>query len=316
MEKSDERKWKLLYHRDPSRSKSPRALLGVSTFNMVYWTWYCADFTPAINSSAHEKAALGQIGPETLDLLLVDPTMGYVGLGISTVIWLGAFVYTRQLVSAIWGSQPTSSSAGGEEIMLAVSTLKFPFLNQLKILGRTVYDPENNDFGGKENIVFTESELRSEPTLETFAPGELALSEDNRKHDAVVRFDGEFGRLRGHIALKKEDGGGETNGLVASLLQSKYLLDIHSEEEVMRDASPTLLHSLVIRDDTLAGGWRGQGRHDDSEETGSADHGVVKERKTTSRPIAERRRHVTQLEMARGTRNKSIRGQKGHQKKR
>ena len=75
----DERTWKLLYHRSPNRLTMPRGLFGVSTFFQIYWTWYVVDFTPAINKSAQVKYAAGQISQETLELLLIDDMMGYVG---------------------------------------------------------------------------------------------------------------------------------------------------------------------------------------------------------------------------------------------
>ncbi|KAL7529155.1 hypothetical protein ACHAXR_002822, partial [Thalassiosira sp. AJA248-18] len=209
-----------------------------------YWAWYNLDFTPSVNGSAYEKAALGQIDQETLEMLLIDPNMGYVGLGMASVIWIGSFFYTKQLVSAIWASK---KSPGDEESLLAVSALKLPFLTRPKILGKTVYDPELNNFGAVENIVFTDSELQSESSVEVFEPGELSLSEDIRKNDVIVKFDGEFSKLKGHIALKKDDESGE-KGPLASLLQQKYLLDIDSENEFMPNASPTLLRSLVLED--------------------------------------------------------------------
>ena len=76
---NDERTWKLLYHRSPNRLTMPRGLFGVSTFFQIYWTWYVVDFTPAINKSAQAKYAAGQISQETLELLLIDDMMGYVG---------------------------------------------------------------------------------------------------------------------------------------------------------------------------------------------------------------------------------------------
>ena len=285
-----ERKWTLLYHRNPSKNTSVRALFGMSTFNLLYWTWYVVDFTPAINASAQTKAAMGQIDKQTLELLLVDPTMGYVGLGVSSVIWLGAFFYSKQLVSAIWASQTTAVE--GEEILLAVSTLKFPFLTQPKVLRKVVYDPESNNFDGAgEEVQFTESEIKS--TASIFAPGELALSEEKKKHDAIVRFNGDFSRLRGFVALKKEDEN-EKDGLLASVLRQKYLIDISSADEVMPNASPILMRSLVFQDYPLAVGNNG------SKKSRNAPGSVLKKRKNG------RQRPVSQLEMARGTLNEAI----------
>lgn len=243
LEQDEERKWTLLYQRDPSRTTGPRAMFGISTFNLAYWSWYCIDFSPSVNASAHEKAALGQIDPETLELLLIDPIMGYVGLGMASLIWTGSFLYTRQLVSAMWASKTTDD----EESYLAVSTHKFPFLTRPKVLAKTVYDPDNNNFDGIENIEFTDAELGSESSLQVYAPGELALSEEIKRNDVIVKFDGDFSRLRGHIALKKEDGSGDTGSLLANLLKQKYLMDIVSQEEIMPNTSDTLFQSLVLK---------------------------------------------------------------------
>ena len=75
--------WQLLYKRSPSRSTYPRATLTFSSFNALYWMWYTFDFTPSVNAAAYEKAALNQIDAESLELLLVDGTIGYVGLGLA-----------------------------------------------------------------------------------------------------------------------------------------------------------------------------------------------------------------------------------------
>ena len=56
--------------------------------------------------SINLKHANGKIDQATLELLLVDETIGFLGFGVSGVIWLGAFLYSKQLVSAIWGSVP------------------------------------------------------------------------------------------------------------------------------------------------------------------------------------------------------------------
>ena len=107
---NNERKWTLLYHRSPSRTTYPRVMLGTSSFNLTYWMWYCLDFTPSVNASAQSKYELGQIDLETLELLLIDESLGAVGFGLASMIWLGAFLYTKQLVSAIWASKNSFGS--------------------------------------------------------------------------------------------------------------------------------------------------------------------------------------------------------------
>ena len=243
-----ERKWTLLYNRNPSRTTVPRAMLGVTTFNLTYWFWYNLDFIPSINASAHHKFELGQIDADILDKLLIEPALGYMGMGISSLIWLGAYLYTKQLVSAIWASKETALHGDGA-CQLAVSTLKLPLLTRPKILAKTVYDPESNHFGNAGEIVFTDSELKSESSVEFYEPRDLALSEKTRRNDVITKYDGEFSKLNGHISLKKtEEGNKEDGGPLSSVLKQKYLLDVASEDEFMPNSNPILLHSLVLED--------------------------------------------------------------------
>jgi hypothetical protein len=306
IDERSERKWTLLYHRNPSRSTSPRALFGMSTFNLLYWTWYVIDFTPAINTAAQIKADMGQIDTQTLELLLVDPIMGYVGLGVSMTIWLGAYYYSKQLVSAIWGTHhhTTTTNAGittnnnaddgdekeekeSEEVLLAVSTLKLPFLIQPKVLRKLVYNPETNNYdGGAEVVQFTESEIMS-TGASLYSPDQLVLSEEQKRQDVIVKFDGDFSRLRGFVALKKcngDDSDDNNRGPLASVLQQKYLVDINSADEVMPNASPFLMRALVLSDYPF-----------DSSKKSS----VMKKRKTGRQSSSEKQRPISQLEMDR-----------------
>ena len=223
-------------------------MLGISSFNLTYWTWYVADFTPSVNAAAQAKAALGQIDAETLNILLIDPKMGYVGLGVSLAIWGGAFMYVKQLISAIW--------KGSDGSTIAISGLKLPLLTEPKVLKRTVYDPNSNQFDdGVENIQFTKAELESE-NVEFYSHGDLSISGEKDTNDLLVKFDGDFSRKVGHLAIKvndtDDDGNGRNesdSGSALSLLsKQKYLLDIASGDEIMPNASPHLLKAMVIRD--------------------------------------------------------------------
>ena len=316
IDERSERKWTLLYHRNPSRSTSPRALFGMSTFNLLYWTWYVIDFTPAINTAAQIKAAMGQIDTQTLELLLVDPIMGYVGLGVSMTIWLGAYYYSKQLVSAIWGTHRHTTTINAaittnnttaanndddgdekEEILLAVSTLKLPFLLQPKILRKLVYNPETNNYdGGVEVVQFTESEIMS-TGANLYSPGQLVLSEEQKRQDAIVKFDGDFSRLRGFVALKKshDDDSENNRGPLASVLEQKYLVDINSADEVMPNASPFLMRALVLSDYPLDNSSTGGENYDASSKKSS----VTKKRKTGRQSSSEKQRPISQLEMDR-----------------
>ncbi|KAL3823390.1 hypothetical protein ACHAXA_008885 [Cyclostephanos tholiformis] len=251
---------------------------------------------------------MGQINQQTLELLLVDPTMGYVGLGVSSIIWIGAFFYSKQLVSAIWASETTAGE--GEEISFAVSTLKLPFLTQPKVLRKVIYNPESNDFDGSgEKVKFIESEIKS--TANIFAPGDLALSEDKKKHDAIVRFDGDFSRLRGFVALK-EEGENDNGGPLASLLRQKYLMEISSADEVMPNASPFLMRSLVNKDYPLRS--VNEDKHFGAKKSINTT-GRMLVKKKTGRQSTDNQRPISQLEMARGTLNEAIkRKQKSSEK--
>jgi hypothetical protein len=218
-------------------------MLGISTLNLTYWTWYVADFTPSVNAAAEAKAGLGQIDVNTLNLLLIDPKMGYVGLGIAAVIWGGAFMYAKQLVSAIW--KGTNGS-------LAVSCLKFPLLTEPKILRRTVFDPNENNFDDIENIKFTRSELESESSVAFYSHGDLSISGQKDTNDILVKYDGDFSKKVGHLALKiKDEDVDDTSSILSQLSKQKYLVEIGSGEEIMPNASPHLLRSLVIREHHL-----------------------------------------------------------------
>ena len=257
---------------------------------------------------------MGQIDKQTLELLLVDPTMGYVGLGVSATIWLGAYFYTKQLVSAIWGTHQTTITTTtaaaaanddnvdddekekeSEEILLAVSTLKLPFLMQPKVLRKLVYNPETNNYdGGAEVVQFTESEIISSGAS-LYSPGQLVLSEEQKRQDAIVKFDGDFSRLRGFVALKKGDDDSDNNrGPLATVLQQKYLVDISSADEVMSNASPFLMRALVMADYPLDNNTGGE-----NDVASSKKSSFVKKRNTGRQSSSEKQRPISQLEMDR-----------------
>lgn len=77
-----------LYKRTPDRMVKPRVILGLATFHTFYWTWYVADFMPAVNQSP-------------LEHLHIDPVVGYVGMFFSVFVNMGAALYPWSLVSGI-----------------------------------------------------------------------------------------------------------------------------------------------------------------------------------------------------------------------
>lgn len=233
------RKWTLLYHRSPNRSTYPRAMLGFSSLNAIYWPWYVFDFTPAVNASAQTRFELGQIDAETLDLLSMDTSIGYVGLGMAMLFWCGAVAYPTHLISAIWKLDDTEAEVDENEQSLAISTHKLPFINEPSVLDKAVFDPEDNQFKGKHRVAFTEAELEADSNIKFFSPGDVSIRGDKESHDIIVKFDGDFGKKHGHLALQKGDG--------SSMMQN-YLLDIGSEDEVMEGANPHLLRGLLFHE--------------------------------------------------------------------
>jgi len=226
-ETATDHQWKLLYQRNQSRSLYPRATLAFSSFNTLYWSWYTFDFTPAVNNSAYEKAALGQIDIETLELLLVDSTMGYVGLGVALLIWGGSVWYPKHLISAIWRSND----------QLAVSTLSLPFINMPSILG------------GNTNV-FTNEQLKSESNVQFYDVGEINVSGERETNEILIKLDGEMGKKRGHLALQVDNPNKATadNNPLASFNKKTYLLDIATEDEVVDGANSDLLMALLSKE--------------------------------------------------------------------
>ena len=220
--------WYLLYERSASRLSYPRATLAFSSFNALYWMWYTFDFTPSVNAAAYEKAALNQIDAETLELLLVDSSMGYVGLGLALVIWGGSVWYPKHLVSAIWKS--------GDN--LAVSTLSMPFVKAPSILGG-------------ENSKFTAEQLKLEPGIQFYKAGEISITGEREKNELLVKLDGDLGKKRGHLALQLRDPNAEQesgNNPLTLVTNKNYLLDIGSQDEIVEGANADLL-SVLLHDD-------------------------------------------------------------------
>ena len=171
-------------------------------------------------------------------------------------------MYTRQLISAIWK---------GSDGNLAVSGLQLPFLTEPKVLAKTIYDPttNNNKFSdGIEHIQFTEAELKAESSnIAFYRHGDLSLSGEKDTNDILVKYDGDFSRKVGHLALKlnatdhsssssssqdeESDEASISSSTFSNLSKQKYLLDMGSSDEIMPNASHHLLSSLVIREHHL-----------------------------------------------------------------
>lgn len=224
--------YSLLYQRSPSRSSAPRATLAFSSFNTLYWTWYTFDFTPSVNASAYEKAALHQIDAETLDLLLVDPTMGYIGLGVALLIWGGSLWYPKHLVSAIWKRGDS----------LALSTMSLPLVKMPGIL---------RDGGAANNAIFTTEQLQSDSNIQFYTTDEINIAGEKETNEILIKLDGELGKKRGHLALQLNDPNADSeensDGPLSNLLKKNYLLDI-DDGEIVEGANGQLLEALLSKD--------------------------------------------------------------------
>lgn len=101
----------LLYKRDASRSMFPRAILTFSGLHTSYWLWYVFDFTPTINTKG-------------IEALVIDPTLGYAGLGLSIFMSMGALLYPKSLIEEI---SLSDDKVPGER-SLFVQTYSLPFV--------------------------------------------------------------------------------------------------------------------------------------------------------------------------------------------
>ena len=89
----------------------PRGLLALTTVHTSYWLWYVLDFTPSLNAMAAKKNdALAATAAATSDgaaaasveaFAGIDPTVGYLGLGMAIMMSLGSAAFPKYLVSEI-----------------------------------------------------------------------------------------------------------------------------------------------------------------------------------------------------------------------
>mmetsp|Transcript_21594 Transcript_21594/g.60116 ORF Transcript_21594/g.60116 Transcript_21594/m.60116 type:complete len:220 (+) Transcript_21594:305-964(+) len=98
-----------MYERNAERNMIPRIATGISYFITAYWTWYVTDFVPAVNASPIED-------------LHIDPTIGYLGMGLGLMTNIVATLYPIQTISKI--SMPVTSS----QPYFRVHMHTFPFI--------------------------------------------------------------------------------------------------------------------------------------------------------------------------------------------
>lgn len=119
----------LLYLRDSEHNLLPRAAMGFSSLNTIYWTWYTLDFIPAINHSPIES-------------LHVNPMIGWGALALGVAINGLAAFYPNSLVSKV------EFRPGTKELMVYGHSLPFVgFSSQPRIypLGEISLDPASSD---------------------------------------------------------------------------------------------------------------------------------------------------------------------------
>lgn len=140
----------LLYRRASNRLAFPRFLLGMTTLHTSYWFWYVIDFTPTINSAAAARNAeiakaikngaadaTTSTATAAVDAFSgIDPTVGYLGLGMAILMSLGSAAFPRHLVSEV-RTGPNAMGAGS--LRVGVHTL--PFCTPQTGDKTTVYPP-------------------------------------------------------------------------------------------------------------------------------------------------------------------------------
>jgi len=141
----------LLYKANSSKATLPRAILAFSTLHTGYWSWYVLDFTPALTASAADPSS-------------IDPTVGYLGLGLSVFMFLGSILYPKSLISEI--------SRNENQHKLQIKTFNLPFV------------------------------LPSRPI--EYKLGELVIDSPNDVTKILSEYNGDMAKFPGHMALHAE----------------------------------------------------------------------------------------------------------------
>lgn len=203
----------LLYKAKSSKATFPRSLLGFTTVHAGYWSWYVFDFTPSLQSSAVITDP-------------IDPTVGYIGLGLSIFMSIGSMVYPKSLICEISKSKTASveSDAGSTTQHLHVKTFGLPFVL-----------PSSKS---------TQYEL-----------GDIVIDSPNDVTKILTEYNGYMGKFPGHIAIHAE-------GTYTNLLMN--MTEEDADEEIMD--GELLLQSLMPGQTGAAaisrGGKKGKGTAD------------------------------------------------------
>lgn len=186
----------LLYRASPSKATRPRTLLATTTLHTGFWTWYVLDFLPslaeasAIYNASVEKSSLALENMDAVDaglvaseVVAVDLTGGYIGLGLAIFMSVGACVYPRALISEISRRDGTGSDDGvhgGKDVIL-VKTYSLPMIQPYK-------------------------------TPAEYAVGDIIIDSSKDVLDIINDHNGDMGKFRGHMAIHAQ--GSYTNYLL------------------------------------------------------------------------------------------------------
>jgi len=191
----------VLYQRDEHRWLVPQSIIIISTFQVVYWSWYILDFIPMIQSAKDAEAlkhaalhtsstatttTLTPLGVELSSKLMflegaTSESIAYLGLGIGGLMLAGSLIYPRYLLHTI----SLDRSTGGTWI----STHSSPYV-RARTSGEAVYCP----------------------------PGGLGVADGN---DRVAILKDGWSKVGSHIGLKEGEGSDGAKGLLHLLLAPK-----------------------------------------------------------------------------------------------
>eukprot|EP00562_Extubocellulus_spinifer_P035651 CAMPEP_0178684546 /NCGR_PEP_ID=MMETSP0699-20121125/2897_1 /TAXON_ID=265572 /ORGANISM="Extubocellulus spinifer, Strain CCMP396" /LENGTH=332 /DNA_ID=CAMNT_0020329219 /DNA_START=44 /DNA_END=1042 /DNA_ORIENTATION=+ len=174
----------LLYQRASSRLAFPRFLLGMTTLHTSYWLWYVIDFTPTINAAAAARNAeiakaikngaadaTTSTATAAVDAFSgIDPTVGYLGLGMAILMSLGSAAFPRHLVSEV-RTGPNSMGAGS----LRVGVHSLPFCT-----------PQTGDM------------------TTAYPPAAVTIDSAVDAEQIFTKHDGDLRKQRGFLALRAE----------------------------------------------------------------------------------------------------------------
>lgn len=182
----------LLYKASSSKATFPRGLLAFTTVHASYWSWYVLDFTPALQASAADPAS-------------IDPTVGYLGLGLSIFMSIGSFLYPKSLISEI--SRKDNGNEGLAHVQ--IKTFSLPFVLPSSI---------------------TEYKL-----------GDIVIDSPGDVTKILTDYNGDMSRFPGHMALHAQ---GTYTNLLMNMDEKSNKGEIVDNDLLLQTLKPGQVHSL------------------------------------------------------------------------